>query len=58
MVLSVPGTPVVNVVATDTLTHEDVPLPTGSGGVLVVFAVINANRLQPPLGPYHAREFG
>jgi hypothetical protein len=27
----------------DTLTHEDVSRPTGSGGVIVVFAVINAN---------------
>jgi hypothetical protein len=42
MVLSVPGTPVVNVEATDTLTHEEVPPPTG-WGVLVLFPVINAN---------------
>jgi hypothetical protein len=43
MALPVPGTPVVNVEATDTLTHEEVPPPTGLGGVLVLFPVINAN---------------
>ncbi len=43
MAFPVPGTPIVNVEATGTLTHEEVPPPTGLGGVLVLFAVINAN---------------